>query len=183
MIETIDGFFAGVLHKVLIVLCKLTGRSNYFFAISALIVSFLIKFLYHGIRFSEHKFGVMSGFSWVLDIIFTALFIKLYHTDQKTVECRSEALNLSRFNGPIWQFLRVFYVVSNLGWMVSDVLVGENYLSSLSGIVFAISIYFAADTMPRGKGWLAKTMHKLITAAKKPMHLPSPIPHPPPVPS
>lgn len=183
MIETIDGFFAGVLHKVLVVLCKLTGRSNYFFAISALIVSFLVKFLYYGIRFSEHKFGVMSGFSWVLDIIFTALFIKLYCNDRKTVESGSETLNLSRFNSPIWQFLRVFYVVSNLGWLVSDVLVSENSLSSLSGIVFAISIYFAADTIPRGKGWLAKTIRKIVTAAKKPVHIPSPIPLPPPIPS
>ncbi len=185
MLEKFDAFIAGALHVPLKFLCKLTGRSNYFFAITTMILSVLIHAIYYSNRILTGKFDFSDGFFWPFVVIVGVAMIRLFHNDRRRVGSGPDTISLSQFNYPNWVLIRSLLVGLNTFNLTTAALSGEVYavLPSTASLLWVIAVYFAADTMPRGKGWLQKIAKRIVTSAKKPIKLPSLNPAPPPIPS
>ncbi len=184
MYEKIDEFIASILHIPLSFFCKLTGRSNYFFAKATMICSMLLHMFYYSYLLSLGKFGIVDGFLWPINFVFCIIMILLFRLDQRKVESSSTTIIRSQFAGHSWLFFRVFVSIMNSINIFIDLLGNEKYiaLSALALLLWAIAVYFAADTTPRGKGWFRQKAESLARTIKN-IKVPSLNPAPPPIPT
>jgi len=179
----IDQFIASILHVSLSFLCKLTGRSNYFFAIAVVIFSELVTTLYYFYKYSIGKFDALDGLVWLAIFMAFIMLILLFRKDQQNLESGSDAKLKSEFNGDGWIVIRLGLGTINLFFLITDLLNSDKFhaLVDLSWLLYSVSIYFAADTIPRGKGWIRQKAETLAKAVKN-IKVPSPNALPPPVP-
>ncbi len=182
MYDKIDEFIASILHIPLSLFCRLTGRSNYFFAMAAMVCSFLISLLYYAIRLTIGKFDLTDGILWAFGSIYCIMLIILFRIEEQTIMSNSSTVNKSQFGENGWWFIRVVIGIANLIILFLKLLSSDKYiaLSNLALVLWSIALYFAADTTPRGKGWLQQRV-KSLTKAIKNLKVPSLNPAPPPI--
>lgn len=164
MLQYIDDKLVRFWHIVLVGLCKLTGRDNFFFAIGSLAIAnatFLIGLCAIA---TKNLFGFMVGIPlWACIVWISTQFADLMRLTRRSVTIDSEAMafppamsSMATNMFCVWAVLFMLFVSLQAKQGDEIVLIGVR-IASLIMPFMSISTYFAIDSQKPHKSMLRKS--------------------------
>lgn len=186
MLDTADALFFKMWSYPLKFLCRLTGKSNYFFAKVAMAISFILFWINNLIDIMKYSLGIdLLGTALNIFITFFVYLpiVNQIRNDEKT---NSNINSDTTFYSPLhgYFFFRTFLMIAAIVFIPTNLITYSfnNVVGNVSMALIAAGIYFALNNHPGKKSWVKIGIEKLAEAVKK-IHIPSPIPSPLPAPT
>lgn len=183
LLDIIDNTFVWLLHKPLQLLCGLTGRSNFFWARSVLLIgcALLTTPCFNlALRTRSPFIAGMCVPVVAMSFLFYLFFASLYSEIEQRMGAQGDTYAQVPLTERQWSTLSALRCMILLPAVLAILMPGSliGKIGTVLGILLLdISLYFATDFHPPRRSWLRRTVDKLkalVRRLSQPAITPSP---------